>query len=119
MRILIVDDDDTQTCLVETVLKEEYDISVCHSGKAALEAVFAGQSFDLILLDIQMPGINGLQVAQRLRRLPTCKSTPVIFLSAVYENYEEAEQFSSFFIDKPYCLSKLQNHIRLILQASA
>jgi adenylate cyclase len=85
-RILVVDDnDDNRYTLTRRLLREGYsDVAVASDGREALELI-AAQSFDLILLDIMMPAMNGYEVLARLKDDPELRYIPVIMISAVSE----------------------------------
>lgn len=77
--ILVVDDDPTNTKLLKFLLSDEgYEVTAVHSPNEAL-ATLASSVYDLILLDIMMPGMDGLELCRRIRMT---SSTPIIFLSA-------------------------------------
>ncbi len=81
-RILVVDDDATNTKLLKFLLTDQgYEVETVHSPTEALEIV-EGRAFDLILLDVMMPGMDGFEVCRRIRSTST---TPIIFLSALVE----------------------------------
>ena len=77
--ILVVEDEEKLARFVELELRHEgYEVMKCGNGRDALEIAEKG-GFDLILLDIMLPGLNGLEV---LRRLRTVSDVPVILLTA-------------------------------------
>lgn len=78
-KILYAEDDQTIAFLVEDSLENYYDISCYSDGKSALEA-FNSQNFDICLLDIMMPGMNGFEVAEHIRSKNS--EIPIIFISA-------------------------------------
>ena len=78
-RILIVEDEAAIARFVELELQHEgYAVDKAEDGRSGLELALAG-TYDLILLDIMLPGLSGLEVLRRLRRE---KETPVILLTA-------------------------------------
>ena len=80
-RVLLVDDDGICNMANEVALKRvDYDTMCVSDGYAALN-LLNEQPFDLILLDIDMPGMDGVEVCQELRRIPQHKNTPVIFVT--------------------------------------
>ncbi|MDO8767099.1 MAG: response regulator, partial [Burkholderiaceae bacterium] len=80
--ILIVDDDARERKLLETLLHaEDYSTLSVASGEDALSAI-AQWAPDLILLDIMMPGMDGYQVANRLKANPATAHIPIIMLTA-------------------------------------
>ncbi len=82
--ILIVDDDETILDLLEDLLSSTYQVSRAPGGAEALRSL-ADRNYDLILLDLGMPGIDGFEVLRRVRADPSCENTPVIILSAFPE----------------------------------
>ena len=80
--ILIVDDDPTYAGMVRTWIKDSYRADILTSGKQVL--MFLGKKkVDLILLDYEMPVMNGTQVLQMLRRDSMARDIPVVFLTGV------------------------------------
>lgn len=118
--VLIVDDNLTNSTFCEKLLtKNGYETSVCSSGEEALE--FIGKNTpDLILLDIVMPGIDGYEFCDQLKRTPRLKDTPVIFLSAMNDETSIINGFKSGgvdFITRPFrgqeLLARTRTHIEL------
>jgi CheY-like chemotaxis protein len=80
--ILLVDDRAENLLVLEGVLDGEgYNLYKANSGAEALHIVLK-QAFDLILLDVQMPGIDGFEVARLLRGKKESKEVPIIFITA-------------------------------------
>src|SRR5678816_1671827 len=80
-RVLLVDDDLVCNMANTMALKRaSYEAVTATDGCAAL-SLLSDNSFDLILLDIDMPGMNGVEVCQQLRNIPHHKNTPVIFVT--------------------------------------
>lgn len=87
-KILLVDDRPENLLVLEGILEDcGYDLIKAQSGSEALRAVLK-QHFDLILLDVQMPGMDGFEVAELLRGKRETKEIPLIFITA---NNKEAE----------------------------
>ena len=79
-KILYVDDARSLRKLVDQVLKDHYDITFATNGQEGLDAVKAEQ-FDLILSDINMPVMDGLEFLEKLRQQPNGKFTPTLMLT--------------------------------------
>ncbi len=78
-RILVVDDDTTNTKLLKFLLTDEgYEVITAHSAGEAM-TLLSDDMYDLIILDIMMPGMDGMELCSRIR---TTSTTPVIFVSA-------------------------------------
>lgn len=75
-RALIIDDDVLMASLLQRLLSTEYTVTVCHNGRQALERLMAGERFDVIISDLQMPEMSGHQlfdaIAERLPGLLSC-----------------------------------------------
>jgi putative two-component system response regulator len=118
--ILVVDDTLANLQILSTMLKQNgYKVRPVLDGKTALQAVQTKQP-DLICLDINMPGMNGYEVCEILKKDPTLKEIPVIFISALSEPLDKIKAFSLGGVDyitKPFQLEEVQarieTHLRL------
>jgi len=120
--ILIVDDVADNIQIAMNILKEEnYQFSFARTGNEALSILQEEtNSFDLILLDIMMPGMDGFEVCQQLKASPRLKDIPVIFLTARVDAESVAKGFEVGGVDyvtKPFhaneLLARVKNHIQL------
>ncbi len=113
--ILAVDDQEPNIRLVGTVLSAAgYDVIPALNGKQAL-ARSAARTPDLVLLDMRMPGMDGFEVAEELRRNPATAKVPVIFLTAASERESLVRAFSSGAVDyivKPFVAEELTARVR-------
>lgn len=80
-KILIVDDDATLLRMMKNLFSEYYDTIMINSGREAIN-FFDKNTVDLVLLDYEMPEVNGPVVLRNLRTMPNSKDTPVMFLTA-------------------------------------
>jgi signal transduction histidine kinase len=120
-KILIVDDLDTNLGLLKEYLKDEnYLIATVNNAKAAMQKL-RSYSFDLILLDIIMPGLSGIELCKQLKSNDITKHIPVIFLTAVSSDNIIIEAFEAGGVDyikKPFnpeeLKKKISNHLQLI-----
>ncbi len=118
--ILIVDDDPQNRKLLEALLKPEgYFILTAGGGEEAL-AMIAQQQPDLILLDIMMPGMDGLQVASQLKTDPATKNIPIIMVTALDDRNSRlaglnagAEEFLTKPADRAELWVRVRNLLRL------
>jgi len=116
-RILVVDDEQSITDLIAMALRyEHFAVEVAHSGREALDAVEAS-SPDLVVLDIMMPGIDGFEVARRLRNASS--SLPVLFLTARDATDDKVRGLTlgaDDYMTKPFSVEELVARIRAILR---
>jgi DNA-binding response OmpR family regulator len=102
--VLLVDDDLVCNMANEMALKRvSYEAVSATDGGAAL-TLLSDNAFDLVLLDIEMPGMNGVEVCQRLRSIPHHQNTPVIFVTLHGDFQNRAQSVLSGgddFISKP------------------
>ena len=84
--ILVVDDTPDNLHLLSAIFKEEYRVKIAHNGPKALSICHSDNPPDLILLDIMMPGMDGFEVAQKLREHPSSEHIPVIFVTAMTDD---------------------------------
>lgn len=114
--ILVVEDEEKLARFVELeLLHEGYTVSKAVNGREALELALSG-NFALILLDIMLPGLNGLEV---LRRLQQEKPTPVILLTArdaVMDKVAGLDAGAVDYITKPFAIEELLARIRVALK---
>lgn len=79
-KILVADDSPTVLDLIQAALEEEYQVITAHDGQEALEKV-RREGPDLVLLDVEMPKVNGYLVCQKLKNDPATKKIPIIMLT--------------------------------------
>src|ERR1044071_5163515 len=80
--ILVVDDNEQNLALAQASLEEEsYDVILARNGPDALRE-FEAKKPGCVLLDVRMPGMNGFEVCEQIRKLPGGPETPVVFLTA-------------------------------------
>ena len=117
--ILIVEDEPQISRFLELELKHEnYDTTVCAYGRAALDAALA-RDFDLIVLDVMLPGLNGIEVLRRLRQE---KQTPVIILTArdqVVDKVTGLDIGADDYMTKPFAIEELLARIRKHIKRAA
>ena len=114
--VLIVDDEMSVLKAISSVLKHEKIDAVCASNSADAFACLDCQSFDLILLDIMMPGINGYQTCIEIRR---SSNAPILFLSARTKDSDKTLGFSSGgddYLAKPFSYNELISRAKALIR---
>lgn len=118
-KILIVEDEEKMARMLELELCHEgYEVSKAFDGLTGLNMAET-QSFDLILLDIMLPGLSGMEVLRRLRRT---SSVPVVLLTArdtVIDKVSGLDSGADDYITKPFAIEELLARIRACLRKKA
>jgi two-component system alkaline phosphatase synthesis response regulator PhoP len=118
-KILVVDDEeDILELLTFNLTKEGYDVSSASSGEEALSVARTG-SPDLILLDLMLPGMDGLEVARRIKGEPSTKHIPIVMLTAKGEESDIVtglELGADDYITKPFSRKVLVARLRAVLR---
>jgi PAS domain S-box-containing protein len=83
--ILIVDDRAANHLALAAVLEAEYDVVFASSGPEAIALLEKRPDIDVILMDVQMPGMDGFEAAAAIKKMPACHDIPIIFVTAVYK----------------------------------
>ena len=116
--ILVVDDSAANLKFVESVLKEQYKLILVKTGEKAL-AYLAKNPVDLVLLDIQMPDMDGFETCEKIKELRLNRNVPVIFLTAdadVDNEIKGLEMGAVDFIKKPFIPEVMLNRIHRVIQ---
>lgn len=115
-RILIIEDEENLARFVELELKHEgYDTEVQLDGRGGLEAAL-NEDFDMILLDLMLPELNGIEVARRVREV---KSTPIVMMTArdsVIDRVSGLDHGADDYIVKPFAIEELLARVRALLR---
>lgn len=116
--ILIIDDHDAVRLLLGLTFKNRYDVVTKRDGIEAMAWLSAGNIPDLIMLDMQMPRLNGLDFLKQIRTSGMFRNIPVILISANENEYEISESFGlgiTDYIPKPFNPVKLKDKVEKII----
>ena len=115
MRILVVEDEKHLNRIISEAVEDEgYSVDSCYNGVEALEYL-ACADYDVIILDVMMPKMNGLELVRRLRS--EGNSTPVLFLTArdaVADRVEGLESGGDYYLTKPFDFQELMAVVRVM-----
>jgi len=121
--ILIVDDSPTNIQLLAACLKNDYRLKIATSGEQCLQLINDNIQPDLILLDVEMPGLNGYQVCEKLKEKDSTSSIPIIFVTGRQGDDDETKGLmlgAVDYITKPIrpaiVVARVKTHITLKLQ---
>ncbi|MGI4886002.1 MAG: response regulator transcription factor [Janthinobacterium lividum] len=116
--VLIVDDEPNIVMSLEFLMRKNgYRVGIARNGTEALAAI-AATPFDLVLLDVMMPDVDGYQVCRQLRQRPDRAATKVVFLSAkshaadVQKGYDVG---ADLYVPKPFSTRQLMEKVRELL----
>src|SRR5215213_3159572 len=118
--ILIVDDEElNRDGLARRLQRHDYEVAAAKNGREAIE-LLGGRRFDLVLLDVMMPGMNGLEVLKFLRRMDSLIDLPIIMVTArndsgdVVEALElGANDYVAKPLDLPVALARIRTQLAL------
>jgi DNA-binding response OmpR family regulator len=118
-KVLVVDDDPSvRKLLNQTLEMEGYSVATAADGEEALEELPASKP-DVVVLDVMMPKLNGLDVLDRIRRNPETSTLPVILLTAksskedVWEGWQRGVDY---YMTKPFDVEELLRFIEYVLE---
>jgi len=118
-KILAVDDDSTALGALRQILTQKgYEVRTAGNGEDALAILSADATFNLVILDVAMPGMSGYEVCRSLREDPRTQDTPVIFLTAkglLMDMAEGEDAGSDLYLIKPVLATKLLNMVAMFL----
>lgn len=121
-KILLADDEPDIVLILKRYLEHDgYEVTTCSTGREALDAVNAAK-FDLIILDVMMPGMNGWEACKVIKKTPELKNTPVIILTARSESIDTLMSFecgADEYASKPFEYPVLSETIRTLLAGRA
>ncbi|MFA6872180.1 MAG: hybrid sensor histidine kinase/response regulator [Bacteroidaceae bacterium] len=120
-KILIVDDQQKNIQVLGSLLRQEdYIIGVATNGQQALDALMKSNDYDLVLLDVNMPVMNGFEACKAIRQQEHLKEIPIIFLTALIESDSIVTGFDAGgqdYVTKPFnskeLLSRVRTHLEL------
>ncbi|MBU0973295.1 MAG: response regulator [Proteobacteria bacterium] len=120
-KILIVDDEPNIIVPLEFLMEQNhYEVRVAETGERALEIIPAYEP-DLILLDIMLPGIDGYEVCQKIRKNPKFNQVKIIFISAMARSIDVAkgmELSADEYITKPFSTADVVKKIKTLLEGN-
>jgi len=119
-KILIVDDQQKNIQVLGSLLRQEnYIIGVATNGQQALDILVKTEDYDLVLLDVNMPVMNGFDAAKEIRKHDSLKEIPIIFLTALVESDSIIKGFEAGgqdYVTKPFNSKELLSRVRMHLE---
>ncbi|WP_285905449.1 GGDEF domain-containing response regulator [Pseudodesulfovibrio pelocollis] len=119
-KVLIVDDSPTNLVLLDHVLRPTGCVVIQATTGIEAVALVADDDFALILLDIQMPGMNGYEAAMRIKELPRGRHVPIIFITAIYQDEDNVrlgyETGAVDYLFRPVNVQTLTSKVQVFLE---
>jgi two-component system, OmpR family, response regulator CiaR len=120
MRILVVEDDNSILEVICTALKNDsYQIDACSSGEEGMHYV-KNVVYDLLILDIMLPGVDGLTIVKNTRKLGV--DTPILLLTAkdaIEDRVKGLDSGADDYLTKPFAISELLARVRALIRRKA
>jgi CheY-like chemotaxis protein len=114
--ILVVDDEFDLTATLRAILEGEgYAAEVCSDGRAALERLRSGGKPDLVLMDVMMPILSGLEVLRAMRATAGLESVPVLLMSCVPPAVRQEDYRWQTLLRKPFTLPSLLGAVTALI----
>jgi DNA-binding response OmpR family regulator len=118
-KILLIEDEKNLARFMELELKhEQFTVTVVHEGKSGLELAL-GEEWDIILLDLMLPGLNGIEICSKVRKV---KNTPIIMLTArdsITDRVSGLDSGADDYMPKPFAIEELLARMRSLLRRSS
>ena len=118
-RLIIVEDDpDLARTLTLALERDGFQVDAFHTGRAGLEGILSSPP-DLVLLDLNLPDLDGLSLCRELRETPAVQDLPVIILTARVEESDRVlglDLGADDYVTKPFSLRELKSRIRALLR---
>ena len=120
MRVLVLEDETKVGCFIKRALEEEsYAVDLCEDGAKGLEMALA-TDYDLLVVDVMLPGMSGLDVLKNIRRERI--QTPVLILSAqsqIDQRVKGLDAGADDYLTKPFAIDELLARVRALLRRGA
>jgi twitching motility two-component system response regulator PilH len=120
--VLVVDDNEDNVRIVSTILLARgFEVRIARDGKAALDSI-RQQRPDLVLLDVMMPGLDGMQVLDHIKGDPHTAGIPVVMVTARTEDRDVLDGYrygADYYVTKPFTSRQLLYAISLVLGGPA
>ena len=116
-KILVIEDDAPLCWLLEKILRGRYEVIVMNNGLEAWSWLSDGNSCDLIISDVKMPSLNGIELLENLSNSGLFKNIPVIMLSGLEDSCEQCLELGAFaYLVKPFEPQKFLGEVNRALE---
>lgn len=118
-RVLIVEDEQAIAQGLRLLLEDEYDVMVASGGRAALDLLCGGEQFDVVLCDLMMPDVSGIELYAELKvRVPGTEERLLFMTGGAFTPEAEAflERVPNPRVEKPFDLERMERLIRSVVR---
>jgi DNA-binding response OmpR family regulator len=116
--ILVVDDDPAIRTMILRILGVNYQVTGASGPHEAIAVAGRVEAFDLVILDVMLPEMDGFELAKRLRFVPSCAKAPIIFITASdtpKDKIKAIQAGARSFVAKPFSIDELQARVKRAL----
>ncbi len=118
-RILVVDDDESILDLIQDLFSPTYQVTTARNGFEGLD-LLQRDRFDLLIIDLGLSGLSGVEVIQHIRRQGPARTIPILVLSAYHDLRKRLEgSGANSFMTKPFMLEQLERRVADLLRSHA
>ncbi len=118
-RILVIDDDESILDLIQDLFSPTYQVTTARNGIEGLE-LLQRDRFDLLILDLGLSGLSGVEVIQHIRTQGPARTIPILVLSAYHDLRQRLEgSGATSFMTKPFLLEQLERRVADLLRPRA
>lgn len=118
--ILLVDDSTTVLLSISSILaRDGYGVDKAASAEEGMAKFKTGKKYDLLITDLNMPGMNGIDFIKEVRKMPACKFMPILFLTTESQQAKRTEAKAagaSGWLVKPTTADSLLNTVKLVVR---
>lgn len=116
IRILYAEDNPLVLGIVKEMLEmEHWTVDVCEEGNSALEKLKSQDHYDLVLLDVDLPGVNGVDLVKAARHLPHRREIPIVVMSADEAEMEARRAGADEFLRKPLDIYRIVEPVKRLV----
>lgn len=117
-RVLVIEDDVPLRFLLERMLRAHYAVKITDNGLEACSWLSDGESFDLIISDVHMAAVNGIELLEYLRENILFSHIPVIIISSISDYRQQCMELGACaYLEKPFEPERLFEHIQEALES--
>ena len=112
-RVLVADDEKNILRAISMILRKDYDVTAVENGSKAVEKIRSGEDFDVVSLDLQMPGLTGIEALKEIKEISPTTEVLIVTANSGIESAKQAVKFGAYdYLDKPFKKEELRATIQ-------